>query len=164
MGIILQNRFDLMEGIIDLENRFFHKEEYDFVMKILPVASPNNIMGVRGQILYSFGDYRVELLVPKKYHVNNKSREKGIVEREGYYTYFLKSYEKKYRDLCSYDGLMITPESPDISKQPLIVAVLSGKDVRYLSETYSIETKDNKVVLTKLDDGKKKKQKKNRCI
>ena len=163
-GIIIQNRFDLIGGIIDLENRLFHKEEYDFVMKILPVASPNNIMGVRGQILYSFGDYRAELLVPKKYHVNNKSHQKGIIEREGYYTYFLKSYEKKYRDLCSYDGLMITPESPDISKQPLIVAVLSGKDVRYLSETYSIETKNNKVVLTKLDDGKEKIQKKNRCI
>ncbi len=59
---------------------------------------------------------------------------------------------------------MITPESPDISKQPVIVAVLSGSDIRYMSETYSIETKNKKVVLTKLDDGKGKKQKKNRCI
>jgi hypothetical protein len=33
-----------------------------------------------------------------------------------------------------------------------------------LSETYSIETKNKKVVLTKLDDGKGEKQKKNRCI
>tara|TARA_B100000959_G_C14989241_1_gene627016 strand:+ start:3372 stop:3941 length:570 start_codon:yes stop_codon:yes gene_type:complete len=163
-GIIIQNRFDVMEGIIDLENRFFHEEEYDFVMKVLPVGSSNNIMGVRGQVLYSFENYKAELLIPKEYRVNNKTPQKGVLERDGYHTYFLKSFVKKYRDLCSYDGLVITPESPDISKQPVIVAVLSGSDIRYMSETYSIETKNKKVVLTKLDDGKGKKQKKNRCI
>lgn len=164
IGIIIQNGFHVMEGIVDLENRYFHEEEYDFVMKVLPVGSSNNIMRVRGQVLYSFGDHKAELMIPKEYRVNNKTPQKGVLEREGYYTYFLRSFVKKYRDLCSYDGLVITTESPDISKQPVIVAVLSGNDIRYLSETYSIETKNKKVVLTKLDDGKGKKQKKNRCI
>lgn len=163
-GIIIQNRFDVIEGIIDMENRLFHKEEYNFVMKVLPVGSSNNLMGVRGQVLYSVEDYKAELLIPKEYRVNNKTPQRGVLERDGYYTYFLRSFVKKYRDLCSYDGLMITPESPDISKQPVIVAVLSGNDIRYISKIYSIETKNKKVVLTKLDDGKGKKQKKNRCI
>ncbi len=162
-GIIIQNRFDVIEGIIDLENRLFHEEEYDFVMKILPVDSSNNVMGVRGQVLYSYEDYKAELLIPKEYRVNNKTPQKGVLEREGYYTYFLRSFIKKYRDLCSYDGLVITPESPDISKKPVIVAVLSGNDIRFMSEIHSIETKNNEVVLTKLNDGKGKKQKKNRC-
>ncbi len=163
-GIIIQNRFDVIVGIIDLENRFFHKEEYAFVMKVLSVNSSSNIMGVRGQVLYSVEDYKAELLIPKEYRVSNKTPQKGVLEREGYYTYFLRSFVKKYRDLCSYDGLMITPESSDISKRPVIVAVLSGNDIRYLSEAYSIETKNKKVILTKLDDGKGEKQKKNRCV
>ena len=162
-GIIIQNRFDVTQGIVDMENRFFHKEEYDFVMKVLPVGSSNNLMGVRGQVLYSVEDYKAELLMPKGYRVNNKTPQKGVLEREGYYTYSLRSFVKKYRDLCSYDGLMITPESPDISKQAVIVAVLSGNDIKYMSEIYSIETKNKKVILTKLDDGKGKKQKNNRC-
>ena len=163
-GIIIQNKFDVLQGIIDLENRYFHEEEYDFVMKVLPFGSSNNIMSVRGQILYSFENYKAELLIPKEYRVKNKTPQKGVLEREGYHTYFLKSFVKKYRDLCSYDGLVISPESPDISKQPVIVAVLSGNDIRHISETYSIETKNKEVVLTKLEDGNGKKQKKNRCI
>ena len=163
-GIIIQNKFDVLQGIIDLENRYFHEEEYDFVMKVLPFGSSNNIMSVRGQILYSFENYKAELLIPKEYRVNNKTPKKGALERDGYHTYFLKSFVKKYRDLCSYDGLVLTPESPDISKQPVIVAVLSGNDIRYMSESYSIETKNKEVVLTKLEDGKGKKQKKNRCV
>ena len=168
IGIILQNRFNMAGKILDWENRTFHEEEYEFFIKILPIgltsSSKGNIMGVRGQILYSYGgDYRAELLIPREYKVTNKTPQKGIVARDGYYAYNLSNFRKKYRDLCSYDGLMIIPESPDIPKYPLVVAVVLDNDIKYLSDIYAIETRNKKVFLTKLADNSEKKPQENRC-
>lgn len=162
-GIIVENRLKLMQGIVALENRYFHQEAYDFVIKLLPMSSSINVMGIKGQILYSYLDYKAELLIPKGYSIKNKAPQQGIVEKEGYYNYSLREFKKRYRDLCSYDGLMITSESPEISKQPIIVNVISGSDIKYSSAIYSIETKNKVIYLTKLEEEKNKKQTKNRC-
>ncbi len=152
-----------MEEIIDYENRLFHEEEYDFEINILPLGSSNNLLEVKGQILYSYWDYKAELLLPKEYQVKIKNIQKGNFVKEGYDAYILSDFRRKYRDHCSYDDLIISPESPYILKQSIIVVVLLDKEIRYSSDIYSIETKNKKIVLTKSGEGKGKKQKENRC-
>ena len=161
-GILIQNKYEVIQQIVDLEDRLFHREEYDFVLRLLPLSPTTNIMGVQSKIINSYGEYVAELLIPVEYHVSNRPPLKGTVARNGYYTYALSRFRKGYRDLCGYDGLIIAPESPDLPRQPIIIALLLNNDIRHLFEDYTIETIGKKVILTRLD-GKRSEVEKNRC-
>lgn len=162
IGIIVQNKYEVIQKIIDLEDSLFHQEEYEFLLKLVPVNSSKNIMGIQSKILNSYGEYSAEILIPVEYNVSNKSPLKGTVEKNGYYTYSMSSFRKQYRDLCGYDGFLITPRLPNLPKQPIIIAVVLKSEVKFLSEEYSIETVGQTITLTHLN-GDKKVTKNDRC-
>ncbi len=153
LGIFLQFKFNVLYGIVFLENLNFHDRSYFVKMTLSPTEESVRVLNVETIVHHSLGaDYFATVYIPDQYTVLNKKPYLGAETISGYKAYQM-NMKRKYRDVLSAENFIITPKSTkdDISPIPILVNFENLKQQLHKDQTYHLATAKND---TKLDGPK----------
>ena len=141
LGIFLQFNFNVLYGIVFLENLNFHDRTYWVEMEMTPTDESLRILKVKTTVHHSLGpDYFANVYIPDNYKVLNhkpyKGREKPI---SGYKAYAM-NMKRKYRDVLAETVFILTPNENDISPIPMKVRFSNFKQILHKDESFQIST------------------------
>jgi len=150
LGIFLQFKFNVLYGIVFLENLNFHDRSYLVKMSLSPTGESLRVLNVETTVHHSLGaDYFANVYIPDQYTVLNKNPYLGAEAISGYKAYQM-NMKRKYRDVLSTENFIIAPKSTkdDISPTPILVNFENLKQQLHKDQTYQLATAEND---TKLD-------------
>lgn len=142
LGVFLQFKFNLLYGIVFLENLNFHDRTYKVSMKMAPTDERLRILQVKAVVHHSLGpDYFANVYIPEQYKVLNKEPYLGAEAVPGYKVYNL-NMKRKYRDVLSTEDFIITPvnKEMEIPSTPILVDFLNLNQSLHKDETYRLAT------------------------
>jgi hypothetical protein len=142
LGVFLQFKFNLLYGIVFLENLNFHDRSYYVSMKMAPTDEKLRILQVQAVVHHSLGpDYFANVYIPEQYKVLNKEPYLGAEAVPGYRVYNL-NMKRKYRDVLSTEDFIIAPVSKgmEIPSTPILVDFLNLNQSLHKDETYRLAT------------------------
>ena len=88
LGIFLQFKFNVLYGIVFLENLNFHDRTYLVEMKMIPTEESLRILKVKTTVHHSLGpDYFANVYIPENYKVLNETPYAGAEVLPGYIAY-----------------------------------------------------------------------------
>jgi len=150
-GIFLQFKFNILYGIVFLENLNFHDRTYIVEIKLNPVNEALNILNVKTTVHHSLGgDYFATVYIPDRYRVLNLAPYKGGETLKGYLAYKM-NMKRKYRDVLATTDLIITPqtaESENVTESaPIVVHFENLKQRLHTDKTYLLSQKNNVIQL-----------------
>jgi len=149
LGIFLQFKFNVLYGIVFLENLNFHDRTYYVRMQMDPVQDGVNLLKVQTIVHHSLGpDYFANVYIPDGYEVLNKEPYLGAEAIAGYKAYQM-NMKRKYRDVLSTEDFILVPKATDqeIPPTPLIVHFQNLKQLLHKDRTYQLATAKKKTVL-----------------
>ncbi len=150
LGIFLQFKFNVLYGIVFLENLNFHDRSYFVKMSMTPTGEQLRILNVETTVHHSLGpDYFANVYIPEGYKVLNKKPYLGTETIPGYTAYKM-NMKRKYRDVLSNEDFLILPKNPeeDIPQAPILVHFENLKQRLHKDETYQLATISKEVQLT----------------
>ncbi len=107
LGIFLQFKFNVLYGIVFLENMNFHDRTYIVEIKLNSINDTTNILNVKTTVHHSLGaDYFATVYVPDQVRVLNLDPYKGGEVLKGYLAYKM-DMKRKYRDVLATADLII---------------------------------------------------------
>ncbi|QPJ65606.1 MAG: hypothetical protein G3M78_09455 [Candidatus Nitrohelix vancouverensis] len=140
LGIFLQFKFNVLYGIVFLENLNFHDRTY-FIEMSMPEEKGNlHVLHIKTVVHHSLGpDYFAHVYLPDQLKVLNKETYKGAESIPGYQAYQM-SMKRKYRDVLSAEDFIIAPleSGKDIPLQPIFVNFENLKQRLHSDDTYKI--------------------------
>ncbi|MFQ5482674.1 MAG: hypothetical protein ACE5ER_07935 [Nitrospinaceae bacterium] len=142
LGIFLQFKFNVLYGIVFLENLNFHDRTYYVKMKLVPAQAGVQILEVETVVHHSLGpDYFANVYIPEAYRVLNREPYNGAEALPGYQAYQM-DMKRKYRDVLSRENLILIPRDPtqDIPPSPLVVHFQNMKQLLHKDATYKLAT------------------------
>lgn len=142
LGIFLQFKFNVLYGIVFLENLNFHDRTYIIKMSIAPSESSVGVLQIETVVHHSLGaNYFANVYIPDKYKVLNMSPYKGAEAISGYEVYKM-DMQRKYRDVLDHKDLLITPKNPDenIPSTPVLVHFENMNQLLHSDKTYRLVT------------------------
>jgi len=143
LGIFLQFKFNVLYGIVFLENLNFHDRTYRVSMQMSPVGGDSlQILKVNTMVHHSLGsDYFANVYIPEQYKVLNKEPYLGAEAVPGYKAYNM-NMKRKYRDVLSTEDFIITPVKKDavISSTPVLVDFLNLNQSLHKDDTFHLAT------------------------
>jgi len=142
LGIFLQFKFNVLYGIVFLENLNFHDRTYRVSMKLSPADESLRILQVHAMVHHSLGpDYFANVYIPEQYKVLNKEPYLGAEAVPGYKAYNM-NMKRKYRDVLSTDDFIIAPIQRDmeIPPSPILVDFLNLNQSIHKDNTYRLTT------------------------
>ena len=142
LGIFLQFKFNVLYGIVFLENLNFHDRSYRVSMKMSPADASLQVLQIQTMVHHSLGpDYFANVYIPEHYKVLNKEPYLGAEAVPGYKAYNM-SMKRKYRDVLSTEDFIIAPMEKDteIPSAPILVDFLNLNQSLHKDETYRLET------------------------
>ena len=142
LGIFLQFKFNILYGIVFLENLNFHDRTYYVRMKMAPTDESLRILKIQTVVHHSLGaDYFANVYIPEQYQVLNKEPYLGAEAVPGYKAYEMKM-KRKYRDVLSTEDFIITPKSKEteIPRVPILVDFLNLNQSLHKDKTYQLAT------------------------
>ena len=142
LGVFLQFKFNLLYGIVFLENLNFHDRFYYVSMKMSPTDERLRILQVQAVVHHSLGpDYFANVYIPKQYKVLNKEPYLGAETVPGYKVYNM-NMKRKYRDVLSTEDFIIAPlkKGMEIPSTPILVDFLNLNQSLHKDETYRLAT------------------------
>ena len=149
LGIFLQFKFNVLYGIVFLENLNFHDRSYYVKMTLSPTGDSLRVLNVETTVHHSLGaDYFANIYIPDQYNVLNKSPYLGAEAVAGYKAYQMHM-KRKYRDVLSVENFIIAPKSmkDDISPTPILVNFENLKQQLHKDQTYHLATANNETHL-----------------
>ena len=149
LGVFLQFKFNLLYGIVFLENLNFHDRTYKVSMKIAPTDERLRILKVQAVVHHSLGpDYFANVYIPEQYKVLNKEPYLGAEAVPGYRVYNL-NMKRKYRDVLSTEDFIIAPINKDleIPSTPIMVDFLNLNQSLHKDKTYRLATAKQNTLL-----------------
>ena len=149
LGIFLQFKFNVLYGIVFMENLNFHDRAYYVRMKISPTSDSLRILKVQTVVHHSLGpDYFANVYIPEQYKVLNKEPYLGAEAMPGYNAYNMKM-KRKYRDVVSTEDFIITPVRKDmeIASTPILVDFLNMNQSLHKDQTYILATSKQNTLL-----------------
>ncbi len=148
LGIFLQFKFNILYGIVFLENLNFHDRTYYVKMNMVPSKESLRILHVETIVHHSLGeDYFANVYIPAEYKVLNKKPYLGAEVKKGYYAYQM-DMKRKYRDVLAKHDLILVPAVENaIPEKPITVHFENFKQRLHSDQTYMISTQDKKTVL-----------------
>ena len=149
LGIFLQFKFNVLYGIVFLENLNFHDRSYLVKMTLSPTAESVRVLNVETIVHHSLGaDYYANVYIPDKYTVLNKKSYLGAESIPGYKAYQM-NMKRKYRDVLSSEDFIIAPENvkEEISPTPILVNFENLKQQLHKDATYLLTTVNQKTRL-----------------
>lgn len=142
VGIFLQFKFNVLYGIVFLENLNFHDRTYYVSMKMSPTSDRLRILNVKTVVHHSLGpDYFANVYIPEQYKVLNKEPYLGAEAIPGYRAYNM-NMKRKYRDVLSSEDFIIAPikKGLEIPSTPVLVDFLNLNQSLHKDETYRLAT------------------------
>ncbi|MCH7499565.1 MAG: hypothetical protein IH886_06085 [Nitrospinae bacterium] len=142
LGIILQFKFNVLYGIVFMENLNFHDRTYIVRMKMSPTDESLRVLQIQTVVHHSLGsDYFANIYIPEQYRVLNKEPYLGAEAVPGYKAYNMKM-KRKYRDVLSTEDFIVAPQGKDmeIPSTPILVDFLNLNQSLHKDETYRLAT------------------------
>ena len=142
LGIFLQFKFNVLYGIVFLENLNFHDRAYRVSMKMSPTDASLRVLQVQAMVHHSLGsDYFANVYIPEHYKVLNKEPYLGAEAVPGYKAYNM-SMKRKYRDVLSTEDFIIAPIEKDMESPstPVLVDFLNINQSLHKDNTYTLAT------------------------
>ncbi len=144
LGIFLQFKFNVLYGIVFLENLNFHDRSYIVKMTLSPTEESIRVLNVETIVHHSLGaDYFANVYIPEQYTVLNKKPYLGAEAIAGYKAYQM-NMKRKYRDVLSSENFIIAPQNvkEDISPTSILVNFENMKQQLHKDDTYHLTTAD----------------------
>ena len=140
LGIFLQFKFNILYGIVFLENLNFHERTYIVEMKQNPISDTANILKVKTTVHHSLGsDYFATVFIPSQFRVLNQAPYKGGEALKGYLAYQM-NMKRKYRDVLATVDLIIVPlelkPENEVQPAPIVVHFENLKQRLHTDKTY----------------------------
>ena len=142
LGIFLQFKFNVLYGIVFMENLNFHDRTYIVRMKMSPTDESLRVLQIQTVVHHSLGsDYFANIYIPEQYRVLNKEPYLGAEAVPGYKAYNM-NMKRKYRDVLSTEDFIIAPQGKDmeIPSTPILVDFLNLNQSLHKDETYRLAT------------------------
>ena len=142
LGIFLQFKFNVLYGIVFLENLNFHDRSYFVEMNMIPTKESMRILKVKTTVHHSLGsDYFTNIYIPQQYKVLNETPYAGAEVLPGYLAYKM-NMKRKYRDVLATNNFIIVPKNitEDVPVKPIKVHFENLKQRLHSDETYQIST------------------------
>ena len=142
LGIFLQFKFNVLYGIVFLENLNFHDRTYLVEMKMIPTEESLRILKVKTTVHHSLGpDYFANVYIPENYKVLNETPYAGAEVLPGYIAYKM-NMKRKYRDVLGQTNFIIAPKELkiDVPAKPIKVHFENLKQRLHSDETYQVST------------------------
>ncbi len=151
LGIFLQFKFNILYGIVFLENLNFHDRTYIVEIKLNSVNQTTNILKVKTTVHHSLGpDYFATVYIPDSVRVLNLDPYKGGEALKGYLAYKM-NMKRKYRDVLASEDLIVAPEDGqpgnDADPIPIVVHFENLKQRLHTDTTYLLSLKDKRIKL-----------------
>jgi len=144
LGIFLQFKFNVLYGIVFLENLNFHDRSYIVKMTLSPTEESVRVLNVETIVHHSLGaNYFANVYIPDPYTVLNKKPYLGAEAIAGYKAYQM-NMKRKYRDVLSSENFIIAPQNvkEDISPISILVNFENMKQQLHKDDTYHLATAD----------------------
>lgn len=123
LGIFLQFKFNVLYGIVFLENLNFHERTYMIKMNLVPSEEKVKDLHVETIVHHSLGpDYFANIYIPVGYKVLNRNPYQGAESIPGYNAYKM-DMKRKYRDVLAQADFIITAGTSDKDRPPAPVMV-----------------------------------------
>ncbi|MEC9423118.1 MAG: hypothetical protein VYC01_02095 [Nitrospinota bacterium] len=142
LGIFLQFKFNVLYGIVFLENLNFHDRTYLVEMKMISTEESLRILKVKTTVHHSLGpDYFANVYIPENYKVLNETPYAGAEVLPGYIAYKM-NMKRKYRDVLGQMNFIIAPKELkiDVPAKPIKVHFENLKQRLHSDETYQVST------------------------
>ena len=149
LGIFLQFKFNVLYGIVFLENLNFHDRTYFVKMDLSPASQSVHLLNIETTVHHSLGpDYFANVYIPEGFKVVNKKPYTGAESIQGYLAYKM-NMKRKYRDVLSAENFIITPSIPGkaISESPILVHFENMKQRLHTDKAFELSSVDNKIQL-----------------
>ncbi len=142
LGIILQFKFNVLYGIVFMENLNFHDRTYYVQIKMAPTDARLRVLKIQTVVHHSLGsDYFANVYIPEQYAVLNKEPYLGAEAVPGYKAYAM-NMKRKYRDVLSTEDFIIAPRVKDmeIPSTPILIDFLNLNQSLHKDKTYHLAT------------------------
>ncbi len=149
LGIFLQFKFNVLYGIVFLENLNFHDRSYWVKMDLKPVEDSLQILTVETTVHHSLGaDYFANVYIPETYRVVNKEPYLGAETRPGYKAYQM-NMKRKYRDVISRETFLLLPKEKgkEIPPTPLVVHFQNMHQLLHEDKSFQLATAKKQMTL-----------------
>ena len=140
LGIFLQFKFNVLYGIVFMENLNFHDRAYRVSMKMSPADANLQVLQIQTMVHHSLGpDYFANIYIPEYYKILNKEPYLGAEAIPGYKAYNM-GMKRKYRDVLSTEDFIIAPlkKDVDIPSTPILVDFLNLNQSLHKDNTYTL--------------------------
>ena len=144
LGIFLQFKFNVLYGIVFLENLNFHDRTYWVEMKMSATDENLRVLKVKTTVHHSLGpDYFANVYIPDKYKVLNENPYEGVEKIEGYEAYKM-NMKRKYRDVLAETNFLLIPQESESASLPMKIHFENLKQRLHTDETFQISTLNKK--------------------
>ncbi|GJL79830.1 MAG: hypothetical protein NPINA01_28190 [Nitrospinaceae bacterium] len=149
LGIFLQFKFNVLYGIVFLENLNFHDRTYIVKMGLTPVTEGAKVLNIETTVHHSLGsDYFATVYIPIGYKVLNQKVYQGTEAIEGYQAYQM-NMKRRYRDVLATADFIISPEksAKETPANPILVQFENLDQLLHKDSTYLLSIKNKQVSL-----------------
>jgi len=147
LGIFLQFKFNVLYGIVFLENLNFHDRSYWVEMKMTPSDESLRVLNIKTTVHHSLGpDYFANVYIPKQYKILNHEPYGGVQSIEGYQSYKM-NMKRKYRDVLAESIFILIPQQKEIAALPIKVHFENLKQRLHADDTYKLSTQSKNTAL-----------------
>ena len=147
LGVFLQFKFNVLYGIVFLENLNFHDRSYWVEMKMTPSDESLRVLKIKTTVHHSLGpDYFANVYIPKKYKILNHEPYAGVQDIEGYQAYKM-DMKRKYRDVLAESNFILIPQQKEIAALPIKVHFENLKQRLHTDNTYKLSTQRKNTAL-----------------
>tara|TARA_B100000686_G_scaffold278177_1_gene298009 strand:- start:462 stop:992 length:531 start_codon:yes stop_codon:yes gene_type:complete len=148
LGIFLQFKFNVLYGIVFLENLNFHDRSYFVEMKMTPTEESLRVLSVETTVHHSLGpNYFVNIYIPNGFKVLNQEPYLAAEPIKGYKS-FKMNMKRKYRDVLSKKDFLVVPSAKEnIQPTPILVRFENLKQVLHKDKTYLLTSSNGNITL-----------------
>tara|TARA_B100000686_G_scaffold353340_1_gene458569 strand:- start:115 stop:651 length:537 start_codon:yes stop_codon:yes gene_type:complete len=155
LGILLQFKFNVLYGIVFLENLKFHDRTYWVEMEMTPTDENLRVLKVKTTVHHSLGpDYFAYVYIPDNYTILNHKPYEGNEKPIPGYKIYAMNMKRKYRDVLAETIFILTPNENDISLIPMRVHFSNFKQILHKDESFKISTLNKKTQIKGPGPGK----------
>jgi hypothetical protein len=149
LGIFLQFKFNILYGIVFLENLNFHERTYIIKAQRTPVSEEASILHIETIVHHSLGpDYFATVYIPTNYKVLNQTPYMGTEVPQGYQAFQMKM-KRRYRDVLAATDFIIAPQDSvkESPPSPILVHFENLEQFLHKDTTYLLSIKNKRVQL-----------------
>ena len=147
LGVFLQFKFNVLYGIVFLENLNFHDRSYWVEMKMIPSNESLRVLKIKTTVHHSLGpDYFANVYIPKQYKILNHEPYVGVEKIKGYQSYKM-NMNRKYRDVLAETNFILIPQQKEIASLPIKVHFENLKQRLHADDTFKLSTQNKNTTL-----------------